>query len=142
MNLIYGHEDAIAPWLARKYGVHLRRPCVTLGCIDSAGVLRGAFVLTMMHDTTAELHVYGRVSNDTVREMFEAVFNQFGIYRLELRISKRNKITKKAAPRFGFRFEGAAPHFFGPGEAALLFSMRADECRWLRKDDGITARRV
>jgi hypothetical protein len=137
VRLLAGQDNAILDWLARKYQAHARFPCVTLGTIDDAGVLRGAFVITMSTETTAELHVYGRISNDTVRDMFHAVFGYLGVYRLEVRVSKRNKITKRAAPKFGFRFEGSARDFYGPGEDALLFSMRPHECRWLREPDGI-----
>lgn len=137
MRLLAGQDNAILDWLARKYQAHARFPCVTLGTIDNEGVLRGAFVITAMNDTTAELHVYGRTSNDTFKKMFRAVFGHLGVYRLEARVSKRNKITKRAAPKFGFKFEGSAKDFYGPGQDALLFSMRPHECRWLREPDGI-----
>ncbi len=142
MILLHGHDKAVADWVAKRYGAFVRYPCVCLGALDSAGVLRGAFVVTMQSDTTAELHIFGKLSNDTVRGMFETVFQRMGVYRLEARVSKKNRTTKRAAPRFGFRFEGAAPDFYGPGQAALLYSMRPHECRWLRDHDGLTARRV
>lgn len=137
MKLVAGQDKAVLDWLARRYGSHARFPCVTFGTIDDDGVLRGAFVLTMSNETTAELHIYGRTSNDTFKQMFRAVFGYLGVYRLEVRVSKRNKVTKRAAPKFGFRFEGSAKDFYGPGEDALLFSMRPHECRWLREPDGV-----
>lgn len=137
MNIVAGHDETVFLWLERVHGVRPRNPSVALGTIDNDGVLRGAFVITAMNDTTAELHVYGKTSNDTFKQMFRAVFGYLGVYRLEARVSKRNKITKRAAPKFGFRFEGSARDFYGPGEDALLFSMRPHECRWLREPDGI-----
>lgn len=134
MMLVAGQERAVLEWLSRKYNVAPRLPCVALGIIDRGGVLRGAFVVTFSNETTAELHVYGKTSNDTFKQMFRAVFDRLGVYRLEARVSKRNRVTKRAAPKFGFKFEGSARDFYGPGEDALLFSMRPHECRWMRHD--------
>lgn len=136
MILVAGQDQAVLGWLHRKYQVQAKFPCVTLGTIDSRGTLRGAFVITLSNETTAELHVFGKTSNDTFKAMFRTVFGRIGVYRLEVRVSKRNKITKRAAPKFGFKFEGSAKDFYGPGEDALLFSMRPHECRWLRTPDG------
>lgn len=142
MILLSGHDQIVADWVARKFGAFVRHPYVALGCLDKSGVLRGAFIITPTTDTTAELHVYGKTSNDTVRGMFQCVFNVLGVYRLEARVSKRNKITKKATPKFGFAFEGVARDFYGPGEDALLFAMRPHQCRWIKDDHGLSVRRV
>lgn len=134
MNLVAGHDETVFLWLERVHGVRPRHPSVALGTIDNEGVLRGAFVITAMNDTTAELHVYGRTSNDTFKQMFRAVFGHLGVYRLEARVSKRNKITKRAAPKFGFTFSGSAKHFYGKGHDALVFFMTPETCRWIEKD--------
>ena len=134
MNLVAGQNDAVFLWLERKHGVRPRHPSITFGTIDGQGVLRGAFVITAMNDTTAELHVYGKTSNDTFKQMFRSVFGYLGVYRLEVRVSKRNKITKRAAPKFGFTFSGCAKHFYGQGHDALVFFMTPETCRWLKTD--------
>lgn len=141
MKLVHGHDQTVIAWIAKIYGQEVRqRPCAAMGTIDAEGVLRGAFVVTWKNDTTAELHVYGRTSNDTFRAMFETAFTEWGVHRLEVRTSRTSKIIKKSAPKFGFRFQGVEREFYGPGRDALVYFMLPSECRWLRKDHGITVR--
>lgn len=135
MILILGRNEFVSKWLARRFGAHVvQTPAECLG-VFNRGEIVGAFVVTWRNDTTAELHVYGEVSNETVRDMFGHVFGRWGVYRLEVRTSRTNKTVKKAAPKFGFKFEGVARHYYGPGDDALLFSMTPDQCRWI--SDGV-----
>jgi RimJ/RimL family protein N-acetyltransferase len=118
-------------WVTAVYGVRLGgKPGFAWGVVGD-GQLQGAFIVTHEHNSTMELHVFGRTSNDTVRAMFRAVFGQLGCYRLQIRTSRRNTAIKRAAPKFGFAFEGVARHFYGPGEDALCFYMTPDKCRWI-----------
>lgn len=135
MRLVYGHDTAVNEWIARRYGLHVvQRPSDSLGVIDSAGVLRGAFVTTWKTDTTAELHLFGRTSNDTWKDYCAWVFA--GAYRLEIYTDRKNKAIKRAAPKFGFQFEGVSKHYYGPNRDALRFYMTPDQCRWI-KDNGL-----
>ena len=135
MRLIFGHDSHVIGLVEQAYGISMGgKPGHAWGVVDGRGELRGAFVLTHEHDRTWELHVYGRTSNDTVRAMFEAVFGQLGCYRLQIRTSRRNKSIRKAAPKFGFTFEGVARHFYGPGNDALLYYMTPATCRWIKTD--------
>lgn len=136
MNLITSHEATIVDWLERVHGVHvLQTPRLVLGIIDRDGVLRGAFVITWRNDTSAELHVYGALSNGVVGEMFRTVFGACRLHRLEVRTPRRNKKVRKAAVKYGFTYEGLAREFYGPGEDAFVFGMTARECRWLARGD-------
>ena len=133
MQLIDGQDAVVADWLAVKFGAFLlQSPNVVWGVIDKAGVLRGAFVVTWRCDTTAELHVFGVRSKDTTCEMFRRVFDELGVWRLEVRTSKRNRAIKRAAPKYGFRFQGVERDYYGPGEDALVYFMRPTECRWIK----------
>lgn len=133
MKLIAGHDEVICRWLAEKFATHVvQTPRQILGIIDDAGVLRGAFVITWHHDTTAELSVYGTLTQDTVKGMFQAVFLGWGVHRLEVRTSKRNKRVKRSTPKYGFKFECVARDYYGPGEDAVVYAMTPDQCRWLR----------
>lgn len=130
MILVTG-DEAIERWLASTFGLIVpHRPRVLLGIAERDGTLRGAFIITGRSPTTAELHVYGTVTQDTTRAMFRTVFRQLGMWRLEVRTGKRNKRVKRAAPKFGFRFEGTARDYYGPGEDALVYAMTAPQCRW------------
>ena len=131
MKLVFDHDRTVNDWIERRFGyVVLQRPADSVGVIDREGVLRGAFVTTWRNDTTAELHLFGRTSNDTWKEYFAFVFSE--AHRLEISTSRQNKAIKKAAPKFGFKFEGVAKHYYGPGRDALRFYMTPDDCRWIK----------
>lgn len=132
MNLVYGHDATVIAWIAKRHGLMPLGPSTTIGVIDSDGVLRGAFVTTWKNDTTAELHLFGRTSNDTWKDYFRWVFDR--CHRLEIHTAKTNVHIKRAAPKFGFKFEGVAKEFYGPGRDALRFYMTARQCRWLRSE--------
>ncbi len=133
MRLVYGHDATVNEWIARRYGLHVvQRPSDSLGVIDNAGVLRGAFVTTWKTDTTAELHLFGRTSNDTWKDYCAWVFA--GAYRLEIRTGRKNKAIKRAAPKFGFVFSGVDPHYYGENQDALVFWMTKERCRWISQD--------
>lgn len=130
MRLVIGHDATVNDWISRRFGVHvIQQPSDSIGVIDNAGVLRGAFVTSWRNDTTAELHLYGRTSNDTWKDYFAWVFS--AAHRLEIHTNKRNKAIKRAAPKFGFKFEGVAKHYYGHGRDALRFYMTPDQCRWI-----------
>jgi RimJ/RimL family protein N-acetyltransferase len=136
LNLIASHEATIIDWLARVHSVHvLQTPRLVLGIIDRDGVLRGAFVITWRNDVSAELHVYGALSNGVVGDMFRTVFEGCNLHRLEVRTSRRHKKVRKAAIKFGFRFEGLAREYYGPGEDAFVYGMTSSQCRWLKRMD-------
>lgn len=134
MNIVAGHDETIVEWLAAKFGVHvIQTPRQVLGVVDSQGVLRGAYVITWHNDTTAEFHLFGTLSNDTMKQMFNAVFGPWGVKRFEIRTAKTNKAVKRAAPKYGWKFEGVARSFYGAGHDALVYAMTPEQCRWIRE---------
>lgn len=130
MHLVTGHDRAVAAWIETTFGDVMAKPGFAWGVVDGQGEIKGAFVVTLEHNSTAELHVYGTISNDTVRAMFRNVFAS-GIYRLSIKTRRDNKTVRKAAPKYGFQFEGIQRHFYGKGVDALCFYMTPEQCRWL-----------
>lgn len=131
MKLVFGHDSTVNQWIERKYGVSvLQTPSVSIGVVDSDGVLRGAFVTTWRNSASAELHLYGLTSNDTWKAYFRWVFSH--VHRLEVRTTKKNRAIKRAAPKFGFKFQGADAEFYGPNTHALVYYMTPQNCRWIK----------
>lgn len=138
MRLISGHDAEICEWLTRVFGIYvLQHPRVVLGMVDAAGTLHGAFVVVWKTDTTAELNVYGTVSHETVRAMFKTVFEQLNVYRLEVRTPRDNKPVQRAAPKYGFKFDGIERDYYGQGRDAVTYALTPDNCRWLKDDHGL-----
>ena len=132
MNLVFGHDATVNAWIEQTVGWLVNKtPSVSAGAIDADGVLRGALVLTWQSETAAEMHLAGRISNDVLKAWFGFVFGRAGIHRLEVRTSKKNRTIKRAAPKFGFRYESVAKSFYGPGHDAVVYVMTPDQCRWI-----------
>lgn len=132
MNLVFGHDATVNEWIWRKHGYQIwQSPAVTAGAIDADGVLRGALVLVWKTQTTAEMSVFGRVSNDVAKAWFAYVFGPASVHRLEARTSKRNQAIKRAAPKFGFRFERVERDYYGPGLDGIAYVMTPHTCRWI-----------
>jgi RimJ/RimL family protein N-acetyltransferase len=140
VNIVVGHENTIIDWLARKHGVHvIQTPRQVLGVVDGDGVLRGAYVITWRNDTTAEWHLFGTLSNDTLKQLFRAVFGPWEVKRLEVRTHRRNKAVKRAAPKYGFKFECVARDYYGPKQDAFCYAMTPDQCRWIKDGQSLQA---
>jgi hypothetical protein len=126
------HEATILDWLSRRYGVAVyQTPRAVLGVIDDEGVLRGCFVVTWKNDTTAELHLYGKTSNDVWKAFFRLVFLEWGIWRLEVRTARNRHKMKRVIPKFGFRFHAVEREYYGPKQDAFAYTMTPNECRWI-----------
>lgn len=137
MHLVQGHDKAVCDWLASTFGVHvLHHPRVVYGVVDSDGVLRGAYILTLRNDTTAELHAYGVVSNDAAKQLFTLAYRACGLYRLELCVPRKSRAVRRGVLKMGFCFEGIAREYYGPGEDAFCYGMTAPQCRWIRGTNG------
>lgn len=133
MKLVSGHAATVIDWLAKTHGVQwVNQPSLVLGAIDTGGVLRGCVILEQRNEGAGELHVWGQISNDVAKQVFWIAFRKIGWRRLECRISRRNKTVRKAALKWGWRFECVAPEYFGPGEDGFQFGMTAAGCRWLK----------
>lgn len=133
MRLVTGVDALVCEWLAKVHGVEVpQQPRLILAVADRDALV-GCFVITWRHNRTAELSLFGTVSQETVKQMFRTVFEQCGVYRLEVRTEKTNKTIRRAAPKYGFSFEGTARHYYGPNQHAFVYSMIPDQCRWLKR---------
>lgn len=138
MPLLFGHDAEVAEWAERKLEGRMVFPHAAIGMLDRDGVLKGAFLVAFHNPHTAELTLYseGVVTNGMWRQFFGWVFDGVGVFRLQIRTTRQNKQIKKAAPKFGFRFEGVSRDFYGPGNDSLNFFMTPAMCRWIRDHHG------
>lgn len=129
-QLLFGHDAEVLGWYDTK---RFRDATFdyAVGIIDSDMVLCGALLIKASNSNTAALTIYNEGASlaAIARPFFRTFFNEF--YRLEIRTQRSNKAIKKAAPKMGFKFEGVARDFYGPGDDALCFYMNRDNCRWI-----------
>lgn len=137
MQLIVGHDIAVAQWVAQKLdGVHAQfiPPYVGLGIVDPKGTLRGGFVIRPLNTATCDLSLYSEkvLTHGVLRTMFRILFDHLGFVRCVIHTKRTNIVMKRGAPKLGFKFECKAADFYGPGVDALQFSMTRNSCRWLK----------
>ena len=131
MQLLYGHDSAITRWAAQRID-GLSMPTHVVGLIDGDGVLRGCFLLNEITRNTAEFIILcqGRLGVEVVRPIFRYAFHHYG--RLQATVQRSNAVCRKQTPRWGFKYDGTAHDFFAPGEDAIRFVMRRDDCKWIK----------
>ena len=103
--LLWGHSLVVARWCGDRMGGVFRPDVIAVGILDKRGVLRGAYVLDALNDSTAELTVYSEraVTAGTWREFCRMAFGRFD--RLQIHTPRSNKIVKKGVVKLGWKFE-------------------------------------
>jgi hypothetical protein len=136
--LLFGHDRDVAAWAEKKLEGRLVFPHAAVGMLDKRGVLRGAWLLAFHNAHTAELTLYseGVVTNGMIGDCFRFTFETLGVRRLQVRTHRSNRAVKRAAPKYGFKFEGVSREFYGPGEDSLNFYLTPAMCRWIKDDHG------
>lgn len=142
MNLLFGHDETVAAWVAtRAKGKPFVPPYTAIGILDADGkALRGGFVFTGR--TTDSIEMSGAGIATTHREAWRAllhyVFVQLGCSRLQMHTRRSNKRTKKilAPERSGFTFEGVSRRLYGR-EDGIRFSLVADDLPGFREKWGL-----
>lgn len=140
MQLLIGHDQTVMVW-ARRRNPSFPTPRFAWGILEK-GVLRGAIMI--MHETehTADLGVVSEVppGPGIARQLFRLMFDEqyLNYARVEITIRRSDLKSRKSAPKWGFKFDGTANDYWGPGVHALRFVMLKKDCPFLRKSDGKT----
>lgn len=127
---------------ARQYGVALGEPLRWL-CFYDGGHKR--HVIVALHRFSgagdAELSMFGDrglVSRLLLRNVASWAFDAFALHRVTARILSVDHVSQDYARRAGFRFEGTARSYFAPGVDASVWSLRREDCRWLKPLPALT----
>lgn len=134
MNLLLGHDPAVAAWVGSKVGKPFHAPFTAIGAIDAAGTLQGGFVFTGFNGSSIDLSLAGHLSHRGLwRAVLAYTFDQLGCSRLQVHTATDNRSVRKLAPRLGFTFEGKSRNFYGHGRDALQYSLTTGDLPAFRK---------
>lgn len=125
--------DAIADYVASKLKVKISPPFQAIGFLTDDKRPMSAFVFNDYSDSNIELTVFaepGGISRGVLRYVAHYVFVKNNCRRLTVRTKKRNKRVLQLAPRYGFKYEGVAKHFYADDDA-VVFRMLKSDCIWL-----------
>lgn len=136
MDLLFGHDDAVMDWVRRKDPT-FHTPRYAIGILQS-GVLRGAVMVVEQTNHTADLGIVSEVppGPGIARRVFRLLFESLDYARVEITISRTDTRSRKAAPKWGFKYDGTAYDYWGAGSHAVRFVMLKDDCPYLRKNYG------
>lgn len=133
MRLIFGHDDAVAQWVAMRIpGMTSFGPCVGIGVMDSADVLIGGVIF---HDWQPQWkNIQCSFASDRrdwltrklIRVILAYPFQQVGAERITTLTPKRNKAARQFLQKFGFRHEGNVRRGFGDDDAIISGLLREE----------------
>ena len=134
MNLLLGHDQAVADWVASILGKPFQAPFTAFGLVDGAGHLRGGFVFTGYTGDAIEMSVAGAgcMTRGAWRAVDEYVFRQLRCARLQVHTRKDNKRVRRLAPKLGFHHEGTARRLYGAMDG-YAYSLTRDDMPAFRK---------
>ena len=135
MQLVFGHDAAVAAFAAEKLGISINPPFVAIGVADETG-LKGAAVYANWTGWNVEIMFYGPgcLTRPVIRALFWGYpFNDLNVGRLTAATRRSNKVTRGLLPRLGFTEEACLSRFYGPrkGDDAIIYRMTREQAeRW------------
>jgi len=123
----------IGAYVGKRLGVEISPPFQAIGFMTDDKRPLSAFVFNDFNQSNMEMTIVaepGGITRQVIRYVANYVFNTSKCRRLTVRTKKRNKRILKLAPRYGFKYECLAKHYF-PDDDAVVFRMLRDECRWI-----------
>ena len=134
----------VCAWVAERitgYRSNEFQPCSSIG-VMRGGQLVAGIIFNNFRKKSRDIHLTVAAENkhwmsrQTLRVVFNYVFNQLGCIRLTVVIAKKNKRARKLALGLGFQYEGKLRKGIDGLEDAVIYGMLHNECRWLGEKNG------
>lgn len=121
-------------WLRTKTGCALTPQAQGLAVLDASNVLRGVVAF----DGHTPAAVWCHIALETpaalrplLREGFPYVFQHRAV--LLGMLPEHRRAARAFAARLGFRLVSRVSDGWAPGEALLVYELRREACRWIRR---------
>lgn len=136
-ELVFGRDQLIAEWAFRTFKRAPTPYAMAVGIVDPQVGLVGAILFQEYNGSNAELSYYGErtLSASIVRAIATIACDQLNVLRLTVRVMKRHRAMTRSLSKFGFRYEGQQPFFYGAakGDTAVLFGIYRDGLERLKR---------
>lgn len=130
MKLLYGHDAEVAHWVAQRIA-HVGDgasfgPCVAIGVIDGAGVLKGGVVYHNWLPTYGNVELSfaseGRrwLTREIICSLLRYAWVQLQVIRLTAVTPQTATSARRFLDDFGFKREGVVRQGFGKTENAII----------------------
>ena len=126
-------NEAIAGFLEEKLQVKISQPFTAFGFVSDDNRPMCAVLFNDFNRSNMEMTIYaepGGITRQVLTYLANYVFNKSQCRRLTVRTKKSNKRVLQLAPRYGFKYESVAKHFY-PDDDAVVFRMLREDCVWL-----------
>lgn len=131
MIVVDGPE--IGAYVGSRLGVTISPPFQAIGFLADDKRPLAAFVFNHFNGSDIEMTIVaepGGITRQVIRYVANYVFNTNKCRRLTVRTKKRNKRILQLAPRYGFKYECIAKHYFDDDDAVVFRMLKAD-CKFL-----------
>jgi hypothetical protein len=131
MRLI--ENEAIAGFIEQKLQVRISPPFTAFGFASDDDRPMCAALFNDYSGSNIEMTIFaepGGITRQVLRYLANYVFVKNGCRRLTVRTKKRNKRVLQLAPRYGFKYECIAKHYFADDDA-VVFRMLKEDCKFL-----------
>lgn len=131
MRLI--ENEAIAGFIEQKLQVRIAPPFTAFGFASDNDRPMCAVLFNDFSGSNIEMTIFaepGGITRQVLRYLANYVFVKNQCRRLTVRTKKRNKRVLQLAPRYGFKYECIAKHYFADDDA-VVFRMLKSDCKFL-----------
>lgn len=133
-SIISDDHARVGNWM-QVHNVGTYRPgCVCIGC-EQDGRLRAAVMYDYFNGASifASIAVAGRFSKDWLYAICHYPFIHLGCLVVIAMVSSHNGKSQRFCEKFGFKLQCALPDA-DPDGAMLIYTLRKQDCRFLRRD--------
>lgn len=145
MNLVYGRDNVVVPWICTQLKIRDPGLCVAIGLEKEgrliAGCLYNNFRLDYLGNPNSIEISFVTIdkcwaTRGNIAKFLAYPFVQLRVKRVQLTIAKRNKIARQFVTKLGFTLEGIARKAHEDGTDAAIYSMLWHECKWTKIPHG------
>lgn len=135
MQILLGHDVAVAQWVGEKIGTPIAPPYTAIGFIDRGGTLRVGFVFFRYEpggNLDFTLAATAPLQRGMLRAVGHYVFEQLGCRRLTSRPRAGQARQADMLKRAGFVLEARLKDYYADDDALQFRLLRRDAMRWMQ----------
>ena len=142
MQLVYGRDDIVVPWLCGLLDMDIPHPCVSIGIAKDDHLIGAALYSNQMLDHKKKPYMieisFGTIdkkwgSRAIIYALLGYPFLQLKVKRIQSTVSRKNRHVRQFLERLGFKLEGVGRQAWPKGGDACVYSMLSGEffsSRW------------
>jgi RimJ/RimL family protein N-acetyltransferase len=130
----------VGRWVCvRTGGQYIEGESTAIGVEDANGNLCAGVLYDHFNGRSIAMHVAGDggqwITRELLRAAFAYPFKQLGVRKVIGMVDSTNREARRLDEHLGFKLEATIKDA-GPQGSLLLYSMTAEQCRYLEKPDG------